>query len=103
MMPFEPNTIPTTDTLHPTTDISGPSNGPPPNIDLDEEWAEPALEDDIASMDDSDDKHRLGNAEFNERTDMANVRLVKGMEFSNFKVFKMALSKYLIQHHIDIK
>ena len=56
-----PHTIPTTDTPHPNTntpnpntntpqpntDTPGPSNVPPPNIDLDEEWAKPTLEDDI--------------------------------------------------------
>ena len=102
-MPFEPNTVPTTGTPHPTTDTPGPSNGPPPNIDLNEEWAEPALEDDIANVDGSDDEQSPGNAEFNERTDMTNVRLVKGMEFPNSKVFRKALREYVIQHHIDIK
>ena len=38
------------------TDAPGPSNVPPPNIDLDEEWAEPALENDIASVDGSVDE-----------------------------------------------
>ncbi|KAK9991377.1 hypothetical protein SO802_026362 [Lithocarpus litseifolius] len=109
-VPSEPNTISTTDTpqpaadtLHPTTDTPGPSNVPPPNIDLDEEWAEPALEDDIASVDGSDDKQRPGNVEFNERTDMENVQLVKGMKFPNSKVLRKALREYVIQHHIDIK
>ena len=94
--PSEPNTVPTTDT-------PSPSNVPPPNIDLDEEWAEPALENDIVSMDGSDDEQRPDNLEFNERTDMENVRLVKGMKFPNFKVFRKALREYMIQHHIDIK
>ena len=113
----EPNTVPTidtpqptTDTPHPTTDTPqpntdtpGPSNVPPPNIDLDEEWDELALEDDIASVDGSKDKQGLGNLKFNEWTDMANVTLVKGMKFPNSKVFKKALREYMIQHHIDIK
>ena len=62
-VPYEPNTIPTTDTPHPNTNTPqpnigapGPSNVPPPNIDLDEEWAEPALEDDITSVDSSDNE-----------------------------------------------
>ena len=109
-VPFEPNTIPTTDTPKPTTntpqpnintpqpniDTPGPSNVPPPNIDLDEEWAEPTLEDDIASVDGFDDKQRPGNPEFNERTDMTNVKLVKGMKFPNSKVFRKALREYVI-------
>ena len=41
--------------------------------------------------------------EFNEKIDMANVRLVKKMKFLNFKVFRKALREYVIQHHIDIK
>ncbi|XP_065624320.1 uncharacterized protein LOC136065274 [Quercus suber] len=62
-VPYEPNTVLTTDTPHPNTntpqpntDTPGPSNVPPPNVDLDEEWAKPALEDDIASVDSSDDE-----------------------------------------------
>ena len=39
-------------------------------------------------MDGSDDEQRLGNLEFNERTDMTNVRLVVGMKFPNSKVFR---------------
>ena len=102
-MPYEPNTVPTTDTPHPNTntpqpnkDAPGPSNVPPPNIDLDEEWAEPALEDDIASVDSSDDEQELGNLEFNERTDMENVRLAKGMKFPNSQVFRKAFREYVI-------
>ena len=72
-VPSEPNTVPTTDTPQPNTDTSGLSSIPPPNIDLDEEWAKPALEDDIASVDGFDDEQRPGNPEFNERTDMTNV------------------------------
>ena len=84
-MPYESNTVPTINTHNPNTntpqpniDASGPSNVPPLNIDLDEEWVELALEDDIASVDSSDDEQRHGNLEFNEMTDMENVRLVKG-------------------------
>ena len=62
-VPSEPNTVPTTNTPYPTTDTPqpntdtpGPSNVPPPNIDLDEECAEPVLEDHIASVDGSDDE-----------------------------------------------
>ena len=75
----------------------------PPNIDLDDEWAKPTLKDDIASMNGSNDEQRPGNPKFNERTDMTNVQLVKGMKFPNSKVFRKALREYLIQHHIDIK
>ena len=95
-VPYEPNTVPTTDTPHPNIntpnpntntpqpniDTPGPSNVPP-NIDLDEEWAEPALEDDIASVDSFDNEQGPVNLEFNERTDMENVRLAKGMKFPN--------------------
>ena len=80
-----------------------PSNVPAPNIDLDEEWAEPILEDDILSVDSSDDEQGPGNLKFNERTDMGNVRLAKGMKFPNSKVFRKALREYVIQHHIDVK
>ena len=34
---------------------------------------------------------------------MTNVQLVKGMKFSNSKVFRKALKEYVIEHHIDIK
>ena len=92
-----PHTVPTTDTPHPNTntpnpntntpqpntDAPSPSNVPPPNIDLDEKWAKPALEDDIVSVDSSDDEQEPGNLEFNERTDIGNVRLAKGMKFPN--------------------
>ena len=50
---------PNTNTPQPNTDAPGPSNVPPPNTDLDEEWAEPALEDDIVSVDSSDDEQSL--------------------------------------------
>ena len=94
---------PNTNTPQPNTYAPGPSNIPPPNIDLDEEWAEPALEDDILSMDRSDDEQGPGNLEFNERNDMGNVRLAKGMKFPNSQVFRKALREYVIQHHIDVK
>ena len=41
--------------------------------------------------------------EFNERTNMEYVRLVKEMKFPNSKVFRKVLREYVIQHHIDIK
>ena len=67
---YPPHIVPTTDIPHLNTntpnpntnipqlktDAPGPSNVPPPNIDLDDEWAEPALEDDILSVDSSDDE-----------------------------------------------
>ena len=84
---------PNTNTPQPNTDTPSPSNVPPPNIDLDEEWAEPVLEDDIASVDSSDDKQGPGNLEFNKRTDMKNVRLAKGMKFPNSQVFRKALDR----------
>ena len=93
-VPSEPNIIPTTNTPQPTTNTPGPRNVPPSNIDL---------KDDIASVDDSDDDQRLGNPEFNERTNMTNVKLVKGMKFPNSSIFRKALREYVIQHHIDIK
>ena len=69
-VPYEPNTVPITDTPYPSTNTPnpntntpqpntnapGPSNVPPLNIDLDEKWAEPVLEDDIASVDSYDDE-----------------------------------------------
>jgi len=57
--PLEPNNNPrqpTTNTPQLNTDTPQPSIVPPPNIDLDEEWAKPTLEDDIASMNGSDDE-----------------------------------------------
>ena len=54
-------------------------------------------------MDSSDDKQGPGNLEFNEMTDMENVRLAKGMKFPNSQVFRKALREYVIQHHIDVK
>ena len=50
-----------------------------------------------------DEEQRPRYLKFNERTDMTNVQLVKGMKFSNSKVFRKALKEYVIQHHIDIK
>nr|XP_023886791.1 uncharacterized protein LOC111998902 [Quercus suber] len=95
--------LPNTDAPQQNTDALGPSNVPPPNIDLDEEWAEPTLEDDIANVDSSDDEQRPRNLEFNERTDIENVRLAKGMKFPNSQVFRKALKEYVIQNHIDVK
>ena len=54
-------------------------------------------------MDGFDDEQRPSNPEFNERTDMANVKFVKGMNFPNLKVFRKVLREYVIQLHIDIK
>ena len=94
---------PTTNTPQSNTYTPQPSTVPSSSVDLDKEWAKPALEDDIASMDGSNDEQRPDNLEFNEMTDMTNVKLVKGMNFSNFKVFRKVLREYVIQHHIDIK
>ena len=54
-------------------------------------------------MDGFDDEQGLGNLEFNERTNMENVRLPKGMKFPNSQVFRKALKEHVIQHHIDVK
>ena len=80
-VPSEPNIVPpqpNTNTPQLNTNTHQLSNVPPPNMDLDEEWAELILKDDIASMDGSNDEQRPDNPEFNERTDMTNVQLVKG-------------------------
>ena len=66
--PPEPNNDPrqpTTNTPRPNTDTPQPSTVPPPNIDLDDEWAKPTLKDDIASMNGSDDEERPSNPKFN--------------------------------------
>ena len=105
-VPTKPNIVPpqpNTNTPQPNIDTPQPSNVPPLNIDLDKEWTEPSLEDDIASVDGFDDEQRLGNPEFNERTDMTNVQLVKGMKFPNSKVFRKVFREYVIRHHIDNK
>lgn len=102
-MQYEPNSVPTTSPPQLNTDAPGPSNVPPPNIDLDDDWVEPALEDDIASVDSSDDKQGPENLEFNEMTNMENVRLAKWMKFPNSQVFRKALREYVIQNHIDVK
>ena len=55
----EPNNDPpqpTTNTPQANTDTFQPSTVPPLNIDLDEEWTELTLEDDIASMNGSNDE-----------------------------------------------
>ena len=38
----------------------------------------------------------LAILEFNERTDMGNVRLAKGMKFPNSQVFRKAFREYVI-------
>ena len=43
-----------------------------------------------------DEEQRPRNLKFNERTDMTNVQLVKGMKFPNSKVFRKALREYMI-------
>ena len=54
-------------------------------------------------MDGFDDEQRPSYLEFNEKTDMRNVKLVKGMKFPNSKVFRKVLKECIIQNHIDIK
>ena len=54
-------------------------------------------------MDGSNDEQGSGYLEFNEKIDMRNVKLVKGMKFPNSKVFRKALKECVIQNHIDIK
>ena len=105
-VPLEPNTVlhePNDDRPQPTTDTPQPNIVLPPYIEVDEKWAEPALKDDIASMDGSDDEQRPGYPGFNEKTNMRNDKLVKGMKFPNSKVFRKALREYVIRKHIDIK
>ena len=63
------------------------------------EWAEPALKDDLISMDGSNDEQ----VEFNAKSDMRNVVLKKEMKFPNAKVFRAALREYTIKKPIDIK
>ncbi|KAK9992590.1 hypothetical protein SO802_027575 [Lithocarpus litseifolius] len=69
----------------------------------DPEWAEPALEDDLLSMDGSDDEQVPEQLEFNAKSDMRNVVLKKEMKFPNAKVFRAALREYAIKKLIDIK
>ena len=69
----------------------------------DPEWAEPVLEDDLVSMDGSDDEQVPEHVEFNAKSDMRNVVLKKEMKFPNAKVFKAALKEYAIKKPIDIK
>ena len=60
----------------------------------DPEWAEPALKDDLVSMDGSDDEQVLEQVEFNAKSDMRNVVLKKEMKFPNANVFRAALREY---------
>ncbi|XP_050263959.1 uncharacterized protein LOC126708197 [Quercus robur] len=69
----------------------------------DPEWAEPALEDDLVSMDGSDDEQVPEQVKFNAKSDMRNVVLKKEMKFPNAKVFRAALREYAIKKPIDIK
>ena len=66
-------------------------------------WAEPALEDDLVSMDGSDDEQVPEQPEFNAKSDIRNVVLKKEMKFPNAKVFRAALREYAIKKPVDIK
>lgn len=73
-------------------------------MDVDDtNWARPTLEYDIASMNGSDDKQKPSYREFNEKIDMRNVKLKKGMEFQISKVFRKATREYVIHKHVNIK
>ncbi|XP_050255010.1 uncharacterized protein LOC126700879 [Quercus robur] len=69
----------------------------------DPKWTEPALEDDLVSMDGSDDEQVLEQVEFNAKSDMRNVVLKKEIKFPNAKVFRVDLREYAIKKPIDIK
>jgi MuDR family transposase len=72
-------------------------------VHADPEWAEPALEDDLVSMDGSDDEQVPEQVEFNAKSDMRNVVLKKEMKFPNANVFRAALREYAIKKPVDIK
>ncbi|XP_030923503.1 uncharacterized protein LOC115950449 [Quercus lobata] len=67
------------------------------------EWAEPTLEDNLVSMDGSNDEQVPEQPEFNAKSDMRNVVLKKEMKFPNAKVFRTALREYAIKKPVDIK
>ena len=72
-------------------------------VHADPEWAEPALEDDLVSMDGSDDDQVPEQVEFNAKSDIRNVVLKKEMKFLNANVFRAALREYAIKKPVDIK
>ena len=92
-----PNTAPESSNAPQTTPES--SNA----VHADPEWAEPALEDDLVSMDGSDDEQVPEQVEFNAKSDMRNVVLKKEMKFPNANVFRAALREYAIKKPVDIK
>ena len=60
--------------------------------------------DDTRSINSSEDKdERVRCLEFNEKTDMSNLQLCKGMKFPNRKVFRTALREYAVKKPVDIK
>ena len=63
----------------------------------DPEWAEPTFEDDLVSIDGSNDEEVPEQVEFNAKSDMKNVVLKKEMKFPNAKVFRAALREYAIK------
>ena len=67
------------------------------------EWAELALEDDLVSMDGSDDQQVPEQVKFNAKSDMRNVVLKKEIKFPIAKVFGATLREYAIKKPIDIK
>ena len=72
-------------------------------VHADPEWAEPALKDDLVSMDGSNDEQVPEQVEFNAKSDMRNVVQKKEMKFPNAKVFRAALREYAIKKPVDIK
>lgn len=92
-----PNTAPESS----NTPHTAPESSNAVHADL--EWAEPALEDNLVSMDGSDDEQVPEQVEFNAKSDMRNVVLKKEIKFPSAKVFRAALREYAIKKPIDIK
>ena len=70
------------------------------------DWAEKALNDDdtksINSLEDEDERVRF--PKFNEKTDISNPQLCKGMKFPNGKVFRVSFKEYAtVKKPVDIK
>ena len=92
-----PNTAPeSSNAPHTTPESSNAFHANP-------EWAEPAFEDDLVSMDGSNDEQVPEQVEFNANSDLINVELKKEIKFPNAKVFRAALREYAIKKPIDIK
>ena len=70
------------------------------------DWVEKALNDDdtksINSLEDEDERVRF--PKFNEKTDISNPQLCKGMKFPNGKVFRVSFKEYAtVKKPVDIK